>query len=599
MITFADLGLPDALVERTRALGFEEPTEIQQQAIPPLLLGHDVVGVAQTGTGKTAAFGLPLLTKIDPDSPTVQSLVLAPTRELAIQVAEAIEEFAEEKIRTLAIYGGAPYGPQLGGLRDGAHIVVGTPGRVIDMLSRGALNLHDLAYLVLDEADEMLRMGFADDVEEILSEANPDRQTALFSATMPHAIRAVAREHMVDPVELTVSPESSTIDTITQEYAIVPFRHKVGALYRVLATTDSPGSIVFVRTRKDAEEVGAELIARGLNAATISGDVQQKERERIVDRLRAGTLDVLVATDVAARGLDVDRIGLVVNFDVPREVDAYVHRIGRTGRAGREGRALTFFTPKENNRLRNIERVTNSRLQEVEIPSPRDVSLHRANKVLDGVKERIERGRLESYKEQLGTFALESAIDSDDLAAALLAIAVGDEGPRARDDEFSAEFDRRGRDRDDRRDNDFRRGFGGRERRDRVSGPQAGFTSYRVEVGHRHGARPGGIVGAIANEGGISGSELGRIKIFDNFALVDIATELTSEQLDRLRNTEVGGNPLRISVDTGPQRGGGDDRPRRGYRRDFGGSRGGRRGFEGPRGSDRRPRQFGRPKKRS
>lgn len=589
MINFADLGLTDALVARTAALGFEEPTEIQQQAIPPLLLGHDVVGVAQTGTGKTAAFGLPLLTKIDPAMPVVQGLVLAPTRELAIQVAEAIEELAGKSVKVLPVYGGAPYGPQLGGLREGAQVVVGTPGRVIDMLSRGALDLSSLTYLVLDEADEMLRMGFAEDVDEILSKANPERQTALFSATMPRAIRTVAREHMVEPVEVTISPVTDETSTITQEYAIVPFRHKVGALYRVLATTEADAAIVFVRTRKDAEEVGAELISRGVNAATISGDVQQKERERIVERLRSGSLNVLVATDVAARGLDVDRVGLVVNFDVPREVDAYVHRIGRTGRARREGRALTFFTPKENSRLRNIERVTKTRLAEVRIPSPKDVSEIRAKKVLDNVLERIERGRLEGYRAQLTDLVDTSDADPLAIAAALLASAVGDEGPRARDEEFAAQFDERGlssreRGRDERG-----------PRMARGSGPEHGYTSYRVEVGHKHGARPGGIVGAIANEGGIRGSDLGRIKIFDTFTLVDIQTELDQDQMRRLRSAELGGNPLRISVDTGP-RGAGEGGGRRPERK-FSGKRDFR--SDSPRAGDRRPRQFGRPKKRA
>lgn len=588
MTNFADLGLTDALVERTAALGYEEPTEIQLQAIPPLLEGRDVVGVAQTGTGKTAAFGLPLLTKIDRDFAGVQGLILAPTRELAIQVADAIEEMADRSIRVLPIYGGAAYGPQLGGLRDGAHIVVGTPGRVIDMLSRGALDLSALRYLVLDEADEMLRMGFAEDVDEILSSANTERQTALFSATMPHAIRSVARNHMVEPVEVTVSPVSSTTATITQEYAVVPFRHKVGALSRVLATTEAEAAIVFVRTRKDAEEVGAELVARGVNAATISGDVQQKERERIVDRLRSGTLNVLVATDVAARGLDVDRVGLVVNFDVPREVDAYIHRIGRTGRAGRQGRALTFFTPKENNRLRNIEKVTGSRLSPAQIPTPKDVSETRARRVLAGVAQRIERGRLEVYLDQLGELAETSELEPVQIAAALLATAVGDDGPQPREEEFEASFDdRRSRDRD----------RGPRpERGPRSSGPESGYTSYRVEVGYKHGVRPGGIVGAIANEGGIPGSDLGRIKIFDSFALVDIATELDHDQLHRLRRAEVGGNPLRISLDTGPKRGGFDKRSRR-PDRDFGPRRGPRN--DAVRGGDRRPRQFGRPKKRA
>ena len=441
--TFADLGLPADLLKAVTDMGFVTPTAIQKEAIPVLLAGRDVVGVAQTGTGKTAAFGLPLLDAVDAREGVVQALVLAPTRELALQSADAIADMAHRSrgLDVVAVYGGAPYGPQIGALRDGAQVVVGTPGRIIDLIDKGALSLDSVRYFVLDEADEMLRMGFAEDVETIASSLPEERRTALFSATMPPAIQAVARQHLTEPVQIEVSPQASTVDTVHQTYAVVPFRHKIGAVSRVLAVTEAQAAIVFVRTKSTAEDVALELAGRGIQAAAISGDVPQRERERLVERLRAGTLDVLVATDVAARGLDVDRIGLVVNFDVPREAEAYVHRIGRTGRAGRHGEAVTFLTPKEKSKLRQIERLTGTRLEEITLPSPADVSSHRAGKLLERAAARHERGRLAMYTELVSAKAAELGIDETALAATLLALAVGDEGPRRR--EGGEERDRR------------------------------------------------------------------------------------------------------------------------------------------------------------
>ncbi|MGO3797144.1 MAG: DEAD/DEAH box helicase, partial [Pauljensenia sp.] len=413
------MGLPKELLEAVTRMGFVEPTPIQAAAIPPLLQHRDVVGVAQTGTGKTAAFGLPLLAMIDPAERDVQALVLAPTRELAMQSAQAIEDFASRSrnVEVVAVYGGSAYGPQLHALRAGAQVVVGTPGRIIDLIEKRALKLSHVRMLVLDEADEMLRMGFAEDVETIASSVPDQRLTALFSATMPAAIERVAKTHLHDPVKIAVSQESSTVDTIHQTYAVVPFKHKLGSLGRVLATRDADAALVFVRTRADVEEVALDLSARGFKASGISGDVAQAERERLVQRLRNGTLDVLVATDVAARGLDVERIGLVVNFDVPREAEAYVHRIGRTGRAGRAGLSLTFFTPRERSRLRQIERLTGTRMEEVPIPSPAEVSEFRARRALDGLPERIERGRLDLYHRLLEEFHDASDLDVADVAA--------------------------------------------------------------------------------------------------------------------------------------------------------------------------------------
>ena len=568
--TFASLDLPADLLASIEALGFTTPTEIQAATIPALLAGRDVTGVAQTGTGKTAAFALPMLARLDPGARRVQALVLVPTRELAIQVNDAIESMAPRGLaRVLAIYGGAPYGPQLRGLGEGAQIVVGTPGRVIDMLDKGALDLSELAYLVLDEADEMLRMGFAEDVDRILASAAPTRQTALFSATMPRVIRAVAREHMHDPVEVATSRPSSTTATITQTYAVVPFRHKVGALARVLATSDADAAVVFVRTRQTAEEVGNALLERGVAAAAISGDVAQKDRERIIERLRSGLVQVLVATDVAARGMDVDRIGLVVNFDIPREAEAYVHRIGRTGRAGREGRALTFFTPRERSRLRMIERHTGATMTEATIPTPAQVSEHRARRVLATVPQRVAAGRLDLYRTLLTEQA--GAGDLLDVAAALLAGSVGDDGPhRLREEDeivgqgFEPESPRFA-DRGTERRNGPRGGArsGGPAQ---FSGPG---TVYRVAVGHTHGVRPQDIVGAITGEGGLRGSDLGKISIFSRFSLVQITTDVAPESLRRIGVARVAGQQLRIRPDQGPRPRAGADKPRRdGYRTD-------------------------------
>lgn len=565
--TFASLDLPASLMAAIDELGFVTPSAIQARAIPELLAGRDITGVAQTGTGKTAAFGLPLLAAVDPALRKVQALVLTPTRELAMQVADAIESFASkmDDVRVLPVYGGAPYVPQQRALRDGVHVVVGTPGRIKDHLERGALRLEDIRFLVLDEADEMLRMGFAEDVEEIFGQAPAERQVALFSATMPPAIRKVADQHLTDPVQIAVARQSSTVTAVRQTYAVVPFRHKVGSLARVLATSDADAAIVFTRTRGAAEDVGSALIEKGISAATISGDVAQKEREKIVERLRSGALDVLVATDVAARGLDVDRIGLVVNFDVPGEPEAYVHRIGRTGRAGRTGEALTFVTPHERGKLRSIERTIRAQLEEVDIPSPRDVSAHQVKRALGKVEARREAGRLDMYTEMIRTYAQENDVDPIDVAAAMAALAVGDDGPRARAEQEEYERERaeaksaaarRNAREGDRHDRSGDRSARGRSEGERGIRRPARGTRYRIAVGHTHGVQPGGIVGALTGEGGITGADVGKIDIFGNFSLVDIIAPLDNEALDRLARARVAGKPLRITLDRGAPRGG-------------------------------------------
>ncbi|QWW20653.1 DEAD/DEAH box helicase [Schaalia sp. 19OD2882] len=579
-------------------MGFVTPTPIQAEAIPALLDLRDVVGIAQTGTGKTAAFGLPLLSIVDAQEFSVQALVLAPTRELAMQSAQAIENFAARTkgLVVVPVYGGSAYGPQLGALKRGAQVVVGTPGRVIDLIDKGALDLTGVRMLVLDEADEMLRMGFAEDVETITETVPDQRLTALFSATMPATIERIAKTHMSDPVRIAVSEESSTVDTIHQTFAVVPFKHKMGALARVLATRAqhaaseaADAAIVFVRTRADVEEISLDLAGRGFRAAGISGDVAQTERERMVERLKNGSLDVLVATDVAARGLDVERIGLVVNFDVPREPEAYVHRIGRTGRAGREGRSLTFFTPREHQRLRRIERLTGTPMEEVQIPSPAAVSEFRARRTLDSIGQRVERGRLDMYHTLLDEIHDTTALELADIAAALLARAVGDEGPEPRvlkdrrgggrirreeeldeSGEFVGASFEGGRD----KDRPLRPGRAEREGGKRRSRPHITPGSgrrYRVEVGRKDRVKPGAIVGAMTGEGGLAGSDIGNIEIYPTFSLVEIVGDVSAQALGRIGKARVSGRALRIREDSGP-----DVREEHGGRPDRRGRRQGR-----------------------
>ncbi|WP_203667027.1 DEAD/DEAH box helicase [Cellulomonas pakistanensis] len=553
--TFADLDLPAPLREAVLELGFTTPTAIQAEAIPALLAGRDITGVAQTGTGKTAAFGLPLLAAVDPELREVQAIVLAPTRELAMQVAEALESFASKMpgLEVVPVYGGSPYLPQQRALRGGAQVVVGTPGRVIDHLDRGSLKLDAVRFLALDEADEMLRMGFVDDVDRIASATPASKQVALFSATMPPAIRRVAAQHLTDPVEITVARQSSTVSSVRQTYAVVPFRHKAGALARVLAVSDADAAIVFVRTRSAAEDVAVSLVERGVAAAYISGDVAQGDREKIVERVRSGAINVLVATDVAARGLDIDRIGLVVNFDVPGEPEAYVHRIGRTGRAGRTGEALTFVTPNENGKLRAIERTTRQQLEQIQIPSPADVSAHRVAALLARVPARRDVGRLDLYRTAAAEFlAAHPETDAAELVAVLAALAVGDEGPAPRPTEGDDLDDALSRahlapERGPRRDG----AEGGRPRS--AARTSSGGPRYRLAVGSKDGVQPGGIVGALTNEGGLTGKDLGKIDIFSTFSLVEIPAGLSPEAFDRIGRARVAGRPLRIRVDEGPR----------------------------------------------
>lgn len=543
---FDDLGLSEERLKVLETLGFVHPTPIQEHSIPVLLEGRDVVGIAQTGTGKTAAFGLPLLTRINPEEAAVQALVLAPTRELALQTTSALQDLVEpdSPVRFVTVYGGASYGPQLRALREGTQVVVGTPGRIIDLLERGAMDLSSVHTLVLDEADEMLRMGFAEEVERILTDVPEDRLTALYSATMPQAISKVAKQHLRNPQRIEVSSPASTVDTIHQTYAVVPPKLRFEALCRFLAMSDAGAGIVFVRTRKDAEEVSLSLSGRGFRAAGISGDVAQSERERLLEGLRRGALDVLVATDVAARGIDVERVGLVVNYEAPREAEQYVHRIGRTGRAGRSGESLTLFTQKEVRRLRQIERLTGSPLQEVTVPTAEQVKAKKTAEVLASAMEMSD-----SVPESVTALLDEqkaAGMRYRDIAAALLAAASktkslgdGSESSQVRLDGAFAE----GQWSD-------KKTAGSKGRRDF----QGSGHRYRIEVGKRDGINPGAIVGAITGETGMPGSKLGKIDMFPSFSVVEFDHELSEDDVAKLGRASIRGRRLNISVDRGPRK---------------------------------------------
>lgn len=579
-IKFTDLGLDARVLAALEKVGYEKPSPIQEQTIPLLLEGRDVVGLAQTGTGKTAAFAVPALSRlaelsdINGVSKATQVLVLAPTRELALQVAESFTSYAThmDDFTVLPIYGGSPYGPQLNGLRRGAQVVVGTPGRVIDHLKKGSLDLSDLQYLVLDEADEMLRMGFAEDVEEILAQTPSSKQVALFSATMPKTIRKIADQYLNDPAEIRVKSKTSTASNIRQRFIQVMHSHKLEAMTRVLEVGNYDGVIVFVRTKKETEELAEKLKARGYQAAAINGDIPQQLRERTVDSLRDGRVDILVATDVAARGLDVERISLVVNFDIPHDTESYVHRIGRTGRAGRDGEAILFMTPREKYMLRQIEKATRQKVEQMHMPSVDDVNENRKTRFAQQITDTIETEDLSLFREIITKYENENDVDALEIAAALAVIAQ--EGRPFFVEEIP-EMKNRRRDRfdDDRSERSDRR-----ERRPR--GPEAGMVDYKLQVGHNNRVNPGMIVGALTNEGGIKGSQIGSIDIRKNFTVVGLPEDLPRDFFDRLKDTQINGEYVNISKDRGPRSGGGrfggGNREGGGYnRRDRGGDRGG------------------------
>lgn len=555
---FEHLGLPDKILQAVAKVGFTTPSPIQAETIPILMEGRDVVGLAQTGTGKTAAFALPVLSQLDPQARHPQALVLAPTRELALQVADAFQSFAEtlKGIEVLPIYGGQAYGIQLSGLRRGAQVIVGTPGRVIDHLEKGSLDLSQLQFLVLDEADEMLNMGFQEDVERIL-ESTPDRkQVALFSATMPNAIRRLSKQYLHNPAEVTVKSERRTNDNIKQRFLLIPHRAKMDAFTRILEVITYDAIIVFCRTKHETEEVAEALRDRGYSAAAINGDIAQAQRERTVDQLKDGRLDILVATDVAARGLDVERITHVVNFDIPNDTESYVHRIGRTGRAGRSGEAILFVTPRERRMLRSIERVTNARLEEMDLPSVDEVNEKRKEKFAQAITQSMDNKQADFFRNLVRKYSEDNDVAMDDIAAALAVMHQGGKNFLLEDKPLpKPKKDRRDRD-DRKRDRDFK---GGGKNRAGSKRPDGDFETYRLDVGKRQNVRPGAIVGAIANEGGLSAKDFGRITIAVGHTLVDLPKNMDPAVLDRLKDTRISGQLIKIQKDTGrpPRRDGG------------------------------------------
>ena len=565
-ITFTDLQLSAPLLRALQDVGYETPSPIQAATIPYLLDNRDVLGQAQTGTGKTASFALPILSRLEINQSSPQALVLAPTRELAIQVAEAFQTYARHipGFHVLPIYGGQSYGPQLSALRRGVHVVVGTPGRVIDHLDKGSLDLSKIKTLVLDEADEMLRMGFIDDVERILQETPEGRQTALFSATMPSAIKRIAQTYLNKPAEVTIAAKTGTADNIRQRYWLVSGMHKLDALTRILEAETFDGMIIFARTKLGTEELAAKLDARGFSVAAINGDINQQQRERTIQQLKDGKIDILVATDVAARGLDVERISHVINYDVPYDPESYTHRIGRTGRAGRSGEAILFITPREKNLLKAIERATRQPVSPLELPTIQTVNNVRIARFKDQISTALAEGGLDEYTSLIEDYEREHNIPAIEIAAALAKMARGDE-PLLLDknrrevksddswrDERPARHDRNDRgDRGDRpsRGDRFEREDRGARREHSPRTAEPGMQTYRIAVGHDHGVKPGNIVGAIANEANIESKFIGRIDIYDDYTILDLPDDLPSDMLDHLKSVRVAGQSLRISAE--------------------------------------------------
>ena len=613
--TFADLGLKAPILEALNDLGYEKPSPIQAECIPHLLSGRDVLGMAQTGSGKTAAFSLPLLNNIDPDLRAPQILVLAPTRELAVQVAEAMTEFSKHMrgVNVVALYGGQRYDVQLRALRQGPQIVVGTPGRLLDHLKRGTLDLSKLSGLVLDEADEMLRMGFIEDVETIMAQIPEGHQTALFSATMPEAIRRITRRFMKEPQEVRIQSSVTTRPDISQSYWTVWGMRKNEALVRFLEAEDFDAAIIFVRTKNATLEVAEALERSGYSSAALNGDMNQSLREQTLERLKDGRLDILIATDVAARGLDVERISLVVNYDIPMDSESYVHRIGRTGRAGRAGRALLFVENRERRLLRNIERTMKLTIPEAELPNAELLGKRRLEKFAAKVQQQLESSDLDQYRallSQIQPVAEGEELDMETLAAALLKMAQGErslivppDAPMRPKREFrdrDDRFERRG-DRNDRGPRGDRPERGGEDRPRRERRDAGEMELYRIEVGRDDGVEVRHIVGAIANEGDISSRYIGNIKLFGSHSTIELPKGMPGEVLQHFTRTRILNKPMNMQLmgDAQPRSDRGGER--RGGGRSFGGERreGGRsegrtgepRRFSGERRENRGPRR--------
>jgi len=563
--TFADLGLDDKVLKAVTDLGYESPSPIQAATIPALLAGNHVVGLAQTGTGKTAAFALPILSQLDLRQKTPQALVLCPTRELALQVCEAFERYAQHLpgVKVLPVYGGQGYGVQLSALRRGVHIIVGTPGRIMDHLDKGTLDLSELRFLVLDEADEMLKMGFAEDVETILADTPDDKHVALFSATMPPQIRRISKKYLTDPVEVTVKNKTTTASNIAQRYLILSFPQKLDALTRILEVENFEAMIIFARTKSATEELAERLRARGFAATAINGDIAQAQRERTIGQLRDGKLDILVATDVAARGLDVQRISHVVNFDIPTDPESYVHRIGRTGRAGRAGDAISFITPRERHLLRIIEKATRQPLTEMPLPTADDVNSTRLARFDDRITQALSTEQVSFFRDVVSHYVNEHDVPEVDVAAALAVVLQGDqplllepepERPVRQQREYTDRPDRGSRpdrDRGDRSD---------RTKTERFRGSGAALATYKIQVGKRHKVEPRQIVGALANEGGLSRGDFGAIQIRPDFSLVELPAELSNDVWKKLENTRISGKLIELTLDSGRPSGGGFER---------------------------------------
>ncbi len=626
-LDFRSLSLADAVLDALKDVGYESPSQIQAQTIPHVLAGRDIVAQAQTGTGKTAAFALPLLSRIDLKNPNPQVLVLAPTRELAIQVSEAFQRYASRMkgFHVLPIYGGQDYTIQLKQLKRGAHVVVGTPGRVMDHMRRGTLKLDALRCLVLDEADEMLRMGFIDDVEWILQQSPSGRQIALFSATMPDAIRRIAKQHLKSPEEITIKVRTTTAESIHQRYWLVSGLHKLDALTRILEAETFDGMIVFVRTKTLTAELAEKLAARGYSVAALSGDIPQKQRERTIERLKSGHLDIIVATDVAARGLDVDRISHVINYDIPHDTESYVHRIGRTGRFGRKGEAILFIAPRERHMLGAIERATRQKIELMELPSTEMLNSKRINQFTQRITDTLATEQLEFFHQLIEKYQQEHNIPALEIAAALAKLVQGDTPlllkTPAKTREHEAPSTRRERPTDSRRERaPHEQKSGGRDDRERrparqerpasaaprreddtrkrpptrdfdktaspdrkehfkkperpapradesykkpafveraespadttgpavPTRPKPGMERFRLDVGNKHGIKPGNIVGVITSEAGLTSRNIDQIAIFEHYTTVDLPKGMPKDIYRELKNVQLAGQKLNL-----------------------------------------------------
>lgn len=540
-VLFSDLGLNKKVLKAITDLGYENPTPIQVQAIPVVMQGHDMIGQAQTGTGKTAAFALPILSNFKKGK--LYALVLEPTRELAIQSAESFQNFAKyiDGFHVAPIYGGASYDSQIRTLRHGASVVVATPGRLIDLIEKGKVDLSEVEYMVIDEADEMLRMGFIDDVDWILSHTPDDRKTALFSATMPPAIKNIATNHLKNPIEVKIQSKTTTATTVRQRYWVVSGVHKVDAMSRMLEVEDYDAVIVFVRTKTDAEDVANKLMARGLACAALHGDIPQRQREKIIERLKKSSLDIIIATDVAARGLDVDRVTHVFNYDIPYDAESYVHRIGRTGRAGRTGEAILFVSPRERRALRQIERITRQKIEPMAMPTVEDVNKSRLNNFKNQILQTIQSDDLQIYEDVISSILEDTLIDVETLCAALAKMAQKDGQLLLSKDEIDVKmksFDDEGM----------------RSHSKNISAqavplknhPEINMVRYKVAVGRKDGVKPGQIVGAIANEGNLDSEFIGEICIYDCFSTVDLPEDMPAKTHEILSRARVCGRALNI-----------------------------------------------------